>query len=99
MLPRPQASLLQGAARRCDLGSPSSTCYLFFLLTYSHWQPCCCFASLDFIPSFGPRALDSFTILFPLGYPAIIESSTLVSTERLVKVQPTVPHPDMQGFS
>ncbi|KAJ4990967.1 hypothetical protein SVAN01_03538 [Stagonosporopsis vannaccii] len=65
MLPRPQASLLQGAAPRCDLGFPSSTCYAFFLLTHSHWQPYCCFASLLRIPSFGSRLwkLDDITFL------------------------------------
>jgi hypothetical protein len=83
-----QASLPQGAAPRCDLGSPSTTCYVLFFLTRSHWQPCCCFASLHFVPSFGPRALDSFITLSSLWYRAIWGYSTSVSTLReLEKVQ------------
>ena len=74
MLPRPQAFLPQGATRWCYLGSPSSTCHALFSLTPIHWQLCCCFVSLDFVPSFGSRALDSFTTISSLGY-----STTTVS--------------------
>ena len=79
MLPRPQASLLQGATPRCDLDPPSSTCCAFFLLTHSHWQSCCCFASLHLVLSFGSRALDSSTTTFSPGYRATTTYSTSFS--------------------
>lgn len=65
--PSTSSVLAAGCSPRCDLGFPSSTCYAFFLLTHSHWQPCCCFASLHFVPSFGSRALDSFTTILSWG--------------------------------
>lgn len=76
MLPRRQASLLQGAAPRCDLGSPSSTCYAFSSLISQSLAAVLLFRFSSFHPFVWFTALDSLTtVIFHSDYP----ESTLVS--------------------